>query len=81
MRDRVSEEIVERLLDKFVELRKAQGLSHERLSALSGVSRPMISFMESHQRVPSILVCLKIARALGVNLADVIREVSSTKKA
>lgn len=77
MRDRVSEAIVKRLLDRLTELRKAQGMSHERLSALSGVSRAMISHMESHKRTPSILICLKICRALDVDLAEVIKEVSA----
>ena len=76
MRDRVSEAIVERLMDKFKELRKARGLSHEQLAQLSSVSRPMISFMESHHRISSILVCLKVARALDVDLAALLLEVS-----
>lgn len=43
---------------------------------MSGVSRAMISHMESHKRTPSILICPKICRALDVDLAEVIKEVS-----
>ena len=62
------------LIDKFIELRKEQGLSHEQLAKTTGLSRTAISFIESKKRTPSILTCLKISHALGCNLSEIINE-------
>lgn len=72
MRDKVSEILIEKVVDEFTRLRKEQGWSHQTLADKVGVSRPAISYIESHKRTPTILTCAKIARALGVRLADII---------
>jgi transcriptional regulator with XRE-family HTH domain len=72
MKDKSSELLVERVVNELTQLRKAQGLSHEKLAEKTGLSRPAISFIESHKRVPTILTCAKIAKALGARLADII---------
>lgn len=72
MRDKPSELLIEKVVNEFARLRKEQGLSHDALAEKVGVSRPAISFIESHKRVPTILTCAKIARALGVRLSDIL---------
>ena len=72
MKDKVSELLVEQIADEFTRLRKERGLSHDALAEKAGISRPAISFIESHDRTPTILTCAKIAKALDVRLADVI---------
>ncbi|MFD1624071.1 helix-turn-helix domain-containing protein [Azospirillum griseum] len=54
-------------------LRTRQGLSLERLSRLSGVSRAMLSQIELGRSAPTITVLWKIARALDVSLATLTR--------
>lgn len=72
MRDKSAELLIEKLVNEFTRLRKEQGLSHDALAEKVGVSRPAISFIESHKRVPTILTCAKIAKALGVRLGDLL---------
>lgn len=72
MRDKSLEMLVENIAEEFMRLRNEQGISHDKLAEMTGLSRPAISFIENHKRVPTILTCAKIAKALGVNLSDVI---------
>lgn len=74
MRDKSSELLVEKVIDALTKARKEQGISHEKLAKKTGLSRPAISYIESHKRIPTILSCVKIAKALGVNLGDLIRK-------
>src|SRR5256885_1859610 len=53
-------------------LRAQQGLSLEKLAALSGVSRAMLGQIELGQSAPTINVGWKIARALGVTFSALI---------
>ncbi len=72
MRDKSSESLVEKVIDELARQRKAKGLSHEKMAEKTGVSRPAISFIESHKRVPTLLTAIRMAKALGIRLSDVI---------
>ena len=54
--------------------RADQGLTLEKLAALSGVSRAMLSQIELEQSTPTINVLWKIARALGVPFSALISQ-------
>jgi transcriptional regulator with XRE-family HTH domain len=53
-------------------LRTRQGHSLERLAKLAGVSRAMLSQIETSKSVPTISLLLKVADALGVPLANLL---------
>lgn len=72
MRDKELEEKVSGLIDSFTAERKKQGLSHEALANKCGLHRSTISLIESKKRMPSILVCMKIAKALNIKLAKLV---------
>ena len=72
MRDKYSESLVEKIIDGLTKARKEQGISHEKLAKKTGLSRSAISFIESHKRMPTILTCIRIAKALGIRLGDVL---------
>lgn len=59
--------------------RERQDLSLQKLGALSGVSRTAIGMIEKGERSPSLVVCLRVADALGINLGDLLNEVISVK--
>lgn len=61
--------VVGRNLRRF---RTARGLSLERLSGLSGVSRGMLGQIELGQSAPTINVLWKIARALNVTFSKLV---------
>ena len=55
---------------KIAEIRKAQGISQERLAALSGVHRVTIARLETGKTVPKLPTLKRLAVALGVTLDE-----------
>ena len=55
------------------EERNRRDISLNELSAKSGVSRQMISYVEQEERNPSLDTLLRITLALGVDLDEIIR--------
>ena len=70
-----TEEIIVKIAEQLKALRLEKGLSHEKLAQLAGISRGGLSLIESHQRTPSMTVCLKICAALDVKLSDMLKDV------
>lgn len=54
--------------------REASGLSLNRLAERTRLSRQMLSFVESGQRIPTIETAARISRALGVPLSRLVTE-------
>lgn len=54
------------------ELRSRSGLSLEKLSAISGVSRSMLSLIEKGKSVPTINVLWRISRAMNVSFSSLL---------
>jgi DNA-binding XRE family transcriptional regulator len=75
MRNLQSEQIVSKLLDELERLRGEQGLSHEKLANLAGIHRSTVSLLENKKRIPTILTCLRLCKALGVRLDDLLRKI------
>jgi transcriptional regulator with XRE-family HTH domain len=63
-----------RLSEPFRELRQQKGLSQEALADVARIGRSYMSGIERGVRNCSVLHLLKIARALGVNPADLFRD-------
>jgi transcriptional regulator with XRE-family HTH domain len=53
--------------------RKQRGLSMTALAQKAGLSRAMISFVESEFRNPSLETLVRMAYVLDVNLAEIIQ--------
>ena len=60
------------LSSRVTELRKKRGLTLEQLAAASGVSRSMLSQIERGKANPTLAVTLRIARAFGMNIGDLV---------
>jgi len=63
--------------------RERQGLSLNALASRSGLSRQMVSFVESEERNPSLETLLRLTEAMNLELETVIREarkLASAKK-
>ena len=65
---RVIGEITRELRDERIR----QGLSMQSLATMSGLSQPMISYVERHLRNPTLETLLRLADALGVDLAKLL---------
>ena len=53
-------------------IREEVGLSQENLALKAGLHRNYIGILERGEQNPSLLVMLKISKALGVTLADLL---------
>ncbi|HEY4349262.1 MAG TPA: OsmC family peroxiredoxin [Gaiellaceae bacterium] len=60
------------LATRLRQLRLARGLRLRDVTALAGVSQPYLSRIESGQRWPSLLTLLTLARAYGVEPAELL---------
>lgn len=66
------EPVNEYLCSKVAVLRKKKRWTLARLSALSGVSRSMLSQIERNRANPTLAIAYRIAQAFGVSLDDMI---------
>ena len=58
---------------KFARIRK--GISQEELAELADTSRTTISFIETARQNPTVLKVIDIAKALDVNINELIKSV------
>ncbi len=58
---------------KFARIKK--GISQEELAEMTDTSRTTISFIETARQNPTILKVIDIAKALNVNINDLIKSV------
>jgi transcriptional regulator with XRE-family HTH domain len=68
-----AEQILTCVMDRLQRERERRGLSLQKLGAISGVSRTAIGMIEKGERSPTLIVCLRIADALGLNLGNVVK--------
>jgi transcriptional regulator with XRE-family HTH domain len=68
------EPVCEALANAIRERREANGLSLNRLAELTNLSRPMIRFIEAHERIPTIDTIARISRAFGVPCSKLLAE-------
>jgi transcriptional regulator with XRE-family HTH domain len=57
-------------------LRNERGLTQEVLAERTDLSVSYIGFIERGENVPTLTIVLNLAKALGVDAADLVREVS-----
>ncbi len=72
MNRKQAEKEVDKIVEKLREIRKEQGISHEKLAHLTGLNRSTISLTESRKSQPTVLTLVLIADALDVNLKEIL---------
>ena len=61
-------------MKRLRELRDAKGWTQQRFADASGVSQTFISELETGKKQPTVSVAIKLARALGVQLGELLRD-------
>ena len=59
------------IIDELIELRKAKGLTQRELAKATNLAQPAIARLESKAATPQLDTLLKVAAALGCDLAVV----------
>ncbi len=75
-----SDDILALLPARLKEARRAQGLSLDAVSKLSGVSRSMVSQIERGESSPTIATLWNLTRALQVDFAGLLEEESQANR-
>lgn len=57
------------IIDQLIELRKEKGLTQRELAEAANLAQPAIARLESKAAVPQLDTLLKVATALGCDLA------------
>ena len=73
-----AEAIHQHLGSRVKQLRSARGWSLEALANASGVSRSMLSQIEREQANPTLAVTLRISRAFGIGLSELLEVPGAT---
>jgi len=74
MSDKSSETLTAKFIEELTKVRKERGISHEKLAEKTGLSRSTISFTESGRTMPTVLTCVRIAKALGIRIGDLFNK-------
>ena len=69
-RDRVLHQVAQIVRQR----REEKGLSQTELAARSGLSQPMIGFIEQQQRNPTLDALLRVAEALNISVSEIVLE-------
>jgi transcriptional regulator with XRE-family HTH domain len=72
--------ILSRAMATLQQERESQDISLRKLGAMTGLHRTSIGLMESGQRSATVVSCLRLADALGLDFADVLRSVTAKKR-
>ena len=57
---------------RLLEVREARGLSRYALARTAGISREMVGRIEAGESIPTLFVLVKLARAMGVSLVELL---------
>lgn len=68
------EKSLDHIVSELVKVRKEKGISHEKLTELSGLSRTAISYIEARKSTPSIISLMKLCKALDVKLSELMQD-------
>lgn len=60
--------VKENVIDQYIAIRKAKGLSQEKIADISGIARTNIIRIEAKRNVPTIEVLVKLAEAIDMEL-------------
>lgn len=63
------------IIDELIELRKAKGITQKELAKAANLAQPAIARLESKAATPQLDTLLKVAAALGYNLA-LVKEIA-----
>ena len=74
----MKEEKLMSLGNRIKSLRKAQHLTQQKLADKVDVSRIYVQALESNRRMPSMKLLNRLAEALGVEVQDLVKTVSSS---
>jgi len=74
---KVSQAECKRIIQLLKEERERRGLSRYVVAQQSGLSQQAVGYMEKGDRIPSLETVLRVAKAINVDLAKIIKQAQS----
>jgi transcriptional regulator with XRE-family HTH domain len=71
---KISQAECERIIKLLKEERQRRGFSKYFIAQESGLSQQAIGYMEKGHRIPSLETVLRVAKAMNVDLAEIVRQ-------
>ncbi len=62
-----------RVIFNIKEIREKRNMSLSTLERKSGVSRSHLNYIEQNEKMPTLIVVIKIAKGLGVSILDLYK--------
>lgn len=80
MKDDQARIISKAIVQRMKKLRLEMGLSHNELANKAGITRAAISHIENGKRNPSLIMTLKLAHALGIQLSELLESIEENPR-
>ena len=77
MKKDLEQSLVTKICEELLAERKRQGISQQRISEDAGLSRTGVRHIESLETNPTLYSLLKLSKALGLNLGELIEKFDS----
>ena len=74
MKKDVAESLMHDVVRQLSELRREKGWSYQFLASRAGVTHAAISHLEHGRRKPSLMLALRLSKALDAELSDLLKE-------
>jgi transcriptional regulator with XRE-family HTH domain len=71
---KISHAECERIIQLLKEAREKRGISKYLIAQESGLSQQAIGYMEKGHRIPSLETVLRVAKAMNVDLAEIVKQ-------
>ena len=79
MNIREAQDFSNKVVDALIKERQKQSLSRYKISKLCGISEAALSYIEHHERHPTLYTLKQIASALNINLYNLIKEIEENE--
>lgn len=71
--DYKQEQFLDSLAERIAELRRSKGMTQERLAANAEIDRVALANIETGKRRPTVTTIYRLARAIGVKVDDLFK--------
>jgi len=69
-----------KVVDALIKERQRKNITKYQISKNCGISEAALSYIERHERHPTLYTLKMIADAIGINLSDIIKDIENSSQ-